>query len=103
MGCKGTCTCVRVKARLRQDQGKVKARSRQGQGKVKARSRQGQGKVKIRSRQCKHNLNRNYNLMGFDTIEINLVIFISTRQGVRVGYHQRVLSGSRISVLSFIL
>ena len=27
---------------------------------------QGKGKVK-------HNLNRNYNLMGFDTIEINLV------------------------------
>ena len=29
--------------------------------------------VKVRSRQRKHNLNRNYNLMGFDTIEINLV------------------------------
>ena len=35
--------------------------------------RQGQGEVKARSRQRKHNLNRNYNLMGFDTIEINLV------------------------------
>ena len=28
------------------------------------------------SRQHKHNLNHNYNLMGFDTIEINLVIII---------------------------
>ena len=37
---------------------------REGQG--KARLKQGQSKVK-------HNLNRNYNLMGFDTIEINLV------------------------------
>ena len=26
------------------------------------------------SGQHKHNLNRNYNLMGFDTIEINLVL-----------------------------
>ena len=38
--------------------------------------RQGQGEDKARSRQRKHNLNRNYNLMGFDTIEINLVLFI---------------------------
>ena len=32
-----------------------------------------QDKVKEMSRQCKHNFNHNYNLMGFDTIEINLV------------------------------
>ena len=41
---------------------------------VKVRSRRGQGKDKVRSRQCKYNLNRNYNLMGFDIIEINLVL-----------------------------
>ena len=40
--------------------------AREGQRKVKARPKQCQGEVK-------HNLNRNYNLMGFDTIEINLV------------------------------
>ena len=57
----------------REDQGKVKVRSRQGQGKAKARSMRVQGKVKVRSRQRKHNLNSNNNLMGFDTIEINLV------------------------------
>ena len=39
---------------------------------------EGQGKVKVRSRQSKHNLNRNYNLMGFDTVEINLVFHIFT-------------------------
>ena len=59
----------------REDQGKVKVRSRQGQGKAKARSMRVQGKVKVRSRQRKHNLNSNNNLMGFDTIEINLVFF----------------------------
>ena len=48
---------------------------KQGQGKAKARSRKGQGKVKVRSKLPKLNLNRNYNLMGFDTIEINLVIY----------------------------
>ena len=35
-------------------------------------SREEQWKVDVGSRQHKHNLNRNYNLMGFDTIEINL-------------------------------
>ena len=35
-----------------------------------------QGKVKVRSKQRKHNLNSNNNLMGFDTIEINLVSYI---------------------------
>ena len=49
------------------------ALSREGQGKFKARSRRGQGKDKVRSRQPKYNLNCNYNLMGFDIIEINLV------------------------------
>ena len=48
--------------------------SREGQDKVKARSKRGRSKVKDRSRQRKHNLKCNYNLMGFDTIEINLVI-----------------------------
>ena len=63
----------------REGQGKVKARSRQGQGKAKARPRRGQGKVKVRSKLPKNNLNRNYNLMGFDTIEINLVhLFIGS-------------------------
>ena len=37
-------------------------------------SREGQDNVKARSRQRKHNLNCNYNLMGFDTIEINIMI-----------------------------
>ena len=41
--------------------------------KAKARPKRGQGKVKVRSKLPKNNLNRNYNLMGFDTIEINLV------------------------------
>ena len=58
----------------REGQGKVKARSRQGQGKAKARPRRGQGKVKVRSKLPKNNLNRNYNLMSLDTIEINLVL-----------------------------
>ena len=35
----------------------------------------GYGKVKVRSRQRKHNCN--YNIMGFDTIEINLVSAIT--------------------------
>ena len=48
--------------------------SREDQGKAKVKSIRVQGKVKVRSRQCKHNLNSNNNLMGFDTIEINLVI-----------------------------
>ena len=30
--------------------------------------------MKVRSRPRMHNINRNYNLMGFDTIEINLVM-----------------------------
>ena len=56
-------------------QGKVKARLRKGQCKVKAKPRQGQSQVKERERlrQHKHSLNHNYNIMGFDTIEINLV------------------------------
>ena len=49
--------------------------SRQCEGGVKARSNKSQGKVKVRSRQRKHNLDLNYNLMGFDTIEINLVLW----------------------------
>ena len=88
----------KVKTRLRQSQGKVRATSGQDQGKIKAKSRKGhQGKIinarsrqrkvtgrsrqvqsnikamLVRLRQRKHNLDLNYNLMGFDTIEINLV------------------------------
>ena len=61
-----------VEARSRRGLGKVKARSRSGQGKVE---RQGQGKINVRLKQSNHNNNPNYNLMGFDTIEINLVSF----------------------------
>ena len=50
---------------------------REGQGKAKARSRRDLGKVKVRSGQRKHNLNRNYNLIGFDTIKINLFSAVS--------------------------
>ena len=46
----------------------VKARSRRGQGKVE---REGQGKINVRLKQSNHN--HDNNLMGFDTIEINLV------------------------------
>ena len=42
----------------------------QGQGQSQVKER---GRGKVKSRQPKHNLNRNYNLMGFGTIEINLV------------------------------
>ena len=62
---------------MKQGQGNVNRGSRQGQGKAKARSRRGQGKVKVRSKQHKQKLKSNYNLMGFDTIEINLVIKLS--------------------------
>ena len=63
-----------VGALILRSQGR-KARSRQGkgQGNVKGGSRQGQRKVRVRSRQRKHNLNQSYNLIDFDTIEINLV------------------------------
>ena len=61
-----------VKTRLRQGQGKFMARSRRSLGKVKARSRIGQGKINVRLKQSNHYHNQNYNLMDFDTIEINL-------------------------------
>ena len=57
-------------AMSRRGPGKVKTRSRRGQGKVQ---RQGQGKINVRLKQSNHNNNHYYNLMGFDTIEINLV------------------------------
>ena len=57
----------------------VKTGSRQYQEKIKARSRQRQSKVKLRSKQRKDNLNSNNNLMGFDTIEINLVMNVKTK------------------------
>ena len=71
----------RVKTRLRQSQDKVRTSSCQGQGEVLARSKRGQGKVERQGRgkinvwlkQSNHNHNHNYNLMGFGTIEINLV------------------------------
>ena len=66
--------------RSKQGQGIVKRGSKQGQGKAKVRSRRGQGKVKVKSSQYSHNLNRNYNLMGFDTIEINLVVKTPTQR-----------------------
>ena len=77
MQCQG-----KVKTRSRQVHGKVKERSRRGSGKVKARSRrgqgqverQGQGKTDVRLKQSNHS--HNYNLTGFDTIEINLVLVI---------------------------
>ena len=88
-----------IKARLRQSQGKVKETSRLGKtnvtsrlgknkvkvmsrGTVKARIKKGQGKDKVRSRQCKYNLNLNYNLMGFDIIEINPVCYYCIAQDV---------------------
>ena len=55
--------------RSRQCQGKVRASSWKCQGKVKERFRQVKIKVKERSRG-----KDNYNLKGFDTIEINLVL-----------------------------
>jgi len=60
----------------------VKVWSRRGSGKVKSTSRRGQGKVE-RQRQGnvwlkQSNHNHNYNLMGFDTIEINLVSHFSS-------------------------
>ena len=61
---------TKVKVTSRQGQGNVK---RDSQGKGKAKSRRVQGKDKVRSRQYKYNLYCNYNLMGFDIIEINLV------------------------------
>ena len=52
----------------------VKARCRRGQGKVE---REGQGKINVRLNQSNHNHNYNYSLMGFDKIEINLVLLVS--------------------------
>ena len=43
---------------------------------LEVRSRIGQGKINVRLRQSNHNHNHKYNLKGFDTIEINLVISI---------------------------
>ena len=72
---------IKIKVRSKQGQDNIKRRSRQGQGNAKARSMRVQGKVKVRSKQRKHNLNSNNNLMGFDTIEINLVFhFLSCSQ-----------------------
>ena len=46
---------------------------REGQGKVKARSKERSWQGQVKSKQRKDNLNRNYNMMDFDTIEIYLV------------------------------
>ena len=61
--------------------------SRQCEGGVKARSNKSQGKVKVRSRQRKHNLDLNYNLMGFDIIEIYLVFLFSYLK-IKLGIHK---------------
>ena len=72
----------KVKKRSRLGKGKVKDIFRPGKRKVKERSRQGrearQGNINIRLKQSNHKHNHNYNLMGFDTIEINLVFLIIT-------------------------
>ena len=44
-----------------------------GSLKVRASSWERQGKINVRSKQSNHKHNHNYNLMGVDTIEINLV------------------------------
>ena len=91
----------KVKARLGQGQGKVKTRSGQVHGNVKVRSRRGSGKLKARSRrgqvmvkrqgqvninprlkQSNYNHNHYYNLIGFDTIEINLVPILTVPPAV---------------------
>ena len=72
----------KFEARSRQGQDKIKTRSGQVHGKVKERSKRGQGKLEIqgqekinvRLKQSNCNSNHNYNLMGFDTIEISLVL-----------------------------
>ena len=73
--------------------------SREEQGKAKVRSMRVQGKVKVRSRQRKHNLNRNYNLMGFDTIETNLVDYKITHKSEIVMKHLFLSSFTSIYVL----
>ena len=76
---------IKVKtSRSEQVHGKVKAMSRRGLGKVKTRSRigqekisrQGHGKINARLNKKKHNHNHNVNLIGFDTVEMNLVACI---------------------------
>ena len=65
------------KGKGKEGQVKVKAMSRQGQGKIKTRSGQVHGQVTERLKQSNHN--HNFNLMGFDTNEINLVLtFVDT-------------------------
>ena len=49
------------------------ARSIRSLGKEEARARRGQGKANVWLKQSNCNHNPNYNLMGFDIIEINLV------------------------------
>ena len=76
----------------RQGQDKVKERFRQGKSKVNERSRKGQGKINVRLKQSNHN--HNQNLIGFDTIEINLVlnlVMISITCGLCLGWLPRVM------------
>ena len=73
-------------ARSRRGSGKVKARSRGGQCKVE---RKGQGKINIRLKQSNHN--HNYNLLGFDTIDINLVVSI-----IEATQKQTVIGSSKL-------
>ena len=65
------CTKVPFESEKNVWSGKVKSRSRRGQDKVE---RQFQCKINLKLRQSNHNHNHNYDLMGFDTIEINLVM-----------------------------
>ena len=65
----------RIKTWSGQVYGKVKARSRRGKVNVES---QGLGKINERLKQRNHNNNHNYNLMGFDTIEINLVCLLES-------------------------
>ena len=77
---------------------------REGQGRAEARSRRGQDKVKERSRQRKHNVNCNYNLKGFDTIEINLVYVVNAIQlleNSRYNYLPRVKLVGMSSYMSY--
>ena len=72
----------------RRGSGKVKARSRKGQGKVEC---QGQGKINVKLNQNNHNPNHKFNLIGFDTTEINIVSnfvdFVILAEGLKMAMH----------------
>ena len=64
----------KFKTRSRYGPGKFMSRSRRGFSKVKACLKRGQGKINLRFGQSNNNHKHNCNLMGFDTININLVL-----------------------------